>query len=204
MPRQPLIDIIAIGRLYEMIREIPGDIYELGVLQGRHLAQFATLRGAFEPLNMHRRIVGFDTFEGFASIDNLDIDNRADATKFRLPSSHLDHMRAVLAIHSRGQESVELVQGDVCESVVRYLETAPGRIIAFAYFDLDLFCPTKSVLEAIVSRLTRGSLLAFDELNHWQWPGETVALRETLGLDSLELKYVVPGASNVTYARWEK
>jgi hypothetical protein len=37
-------------------------------------------------------------------------------------------------------------------------------------------------LELIHDYVTRGTVLAFDELNHSAFPGETVAHRETLGL----------------------
>ena len=36
--------------------------------------------------------------------------------------------------------------------------------------------------------MTRGSVLAFDELNLRDFPGETVALKETLGLDRFHLR----------------
>lgn len=36
--------------------------------------------------------------------------------------------------------------------------------------------------------LTRGSVLGFDELNCGEFPGETVAVREVLGLDRVALR----------------
>jgi len=48
--------------------------------------------------------------------------------------------------------------------------------------------PTKDVLEKIIPRLTKGSLLIFDELNCPHFPGETAAVQEVLGLNNLTLK----------------
>ncbi len=36
-----------------------------------------------------------------------------------------------------------------------------------------MYQPTKELLEAIRPRLTKGGILAFDELAHPKWPGET-------------------------------
>jgi hypothetical protein len=53
---------------------------------------------------------------------------------------------------------------------------------------MDLYKPTRDVLETILPRLTRGSVLVFDELNCPRFPGETTALAEVLGLDNLRLR----------------
>jgi hypothetical protein len=70
----------------------------------------------------------------------------------------------------------------VTTTLPKYLRENPETIVALAYFDLDLYEPTKKCLELIQNYVTRGSVLAFDELNHPAFPGETVALREVLGL----------------------
>ena len=75
----------------------------------------------------------------------------------------------------------ELVQGDATHELPAYLDRNPQTIIALAYFDFDIYEPTKVCLEAILPYLTRGSIIAFDELNVPEFPGETVALREVLG-----------------------
>jgi hypothetical protein len=67
-----------------------------------------------------------------------------------------------------------------------------------AYFDFDLYKPTKECLEAIKPRLTKGSVVAFDELNDPDSPGETLALMEVFGLENITLKRY-PYASRVSY-----
>lgn len=57
-----------------------------------------------------------------------------------------------------------------------------------AYFDFDLYEPTKKCLEAIQPYLTKGSVIAFDELNTPEFPGETIALREVLGLSRYSIR----------------
>lgn len=52
---------------------------------------------------------------------------------------------------------------------------------------MDIYKPTKIVLQKIIPRLTRGSILVFDELNCDVFPGETRAVDEVLGLNNLKL-----------------
>jgi hypothetical protein len=37
------------------------------------MALFTTLRNIYEPYNMSRKIIGFDTFEGFPSVSPQDV-----------------------------------------------------------------------------------------------------------------------------------
>ena len=53
---------------------------------------------------------------------------------------------------------------------------------------MDVYQPTKEVLLTIKNRLFKGSVLVFDELNDKDFPGETMALLEAIGLNNLELK----------------
>jgi hypothetical protein len=57
-----------------------------------------------------------------------------------------------------------------------------------AIFDMDLYKPTKDALNAVIPRLTKGSILVFDQLNHEKFPGETQAVMEVLGLNKLKLR----------------
>lgn len=205
--RRPLVDVLAMDSLYRMSLEIPGSMMEFGVLQGRHLAILAELREIYEPHNVHREIVGFDTFAGFTGA--VDVDERdlaANPEKFALPPSFLDHLREVLGARSGdglGKSPVQLIRGDVSKTVKEFLDVNEHTVVALAYFDLDLYVPTRDVITAIQPYLTKGSILAFDEVSHRGWPGETAALRESLGLDRGAVRFVLPGRAKTTYMRWE-
>lgn len=205
--RRPLGDILAMDELYRMAMNIPGAMMEFGVLQGRHLAILAELREIYEPHNVHREIVGFDTFTGFTGavdVDKRDLSEIPD--KFALPPSFPEHLRAVLDARTSdgsGKSPVRLVGGDASKTVREFLNANEHTIIALAYFDIDLYVPTRDVIAAIRKYLTRGSILAFDELAHKGWPGETAALRDVLGLDCGAVQFVLPGRAKTTYLRWE-
>lgn len=208
--RHQLSDLLSMAELYRMILDLPGAIMEFGVLHGRHLATLTALRGMYEHYDTTRRIVGFDTFTGFPDPAEVDrVSPSAVAGRFATPPDYPDHLRAVLAAHEAGEPSGHVrrtlvVAGDVRDTLPKYLADHPETVIALAYFDLDLYEPTRSALAAIQPYLTRGSVVAFDELGYARWPGETLALREVLGLGGATLrKLATPRDPPVVYLRWE-
>jgi hypothetical protein len=204
---RPLADLLSLDALYRMVLDIPGSIMEFGVHRGRHTALLTALRGVYEPYNPHRRIIGFDTFDGFPDVSEIDqIGSSAHPGKFALPKDYPAYLREILDAHESGEhlghiKRTLLVQGDIRETLPSYLKENPQAIIALAYFDLDLYEPTLATLQTIRPYLTRGSIIAFDELNHAKWPGETVALREAWGLDDARLQ-LLPGRATPTFLRW--
>lgn len=48
--------------------------------------------------------------------------------------------------------------------------------------------PTKECLKAIIPHLTKGGIIGFDELNYNKFPGETIALKEVLGLSRYKIR----------------
>lgn len=207
--RHQLSDLLSMDELYRMVRRVPGVIMEFGVLHGRHLATLTALRGMYEHYDTPRRIIGFDTFTGFPDVAEVDrVSPNAVPGRFATPPDYPDHLREVLDAHEAADPSGHIrrtfvVPGDVRETVPRYLAEHPETVIALAYFDLDLYEPTRQVLEAIRPYLTRGSVLAFDEIGYARWPGETVALREAMGLGSSGLRKLdTPRDPPVVYLRW--
>ena len=83
---------------------------------------------------------------------------------------------------------VEIVKGDIAQTVPKFLETHPHLVVSLLFIDCDLYDPTLVALKNFVPRMPRGSLLVFDELDNPIWPGETRAVLDQLGLGSLRLQ----------------
>jgi hypothetical protein len=186
--------VLYLDELYRHIIPLPGVIMEFGTWWGANLALFESLRAIHEPYNFRRRIVGFDTFEGYESITDVDgSDELVRQGAYSVSSEYLPHLEEVLDCHRR--ENVmghlprfDLVAGDASETIGPWLDSHPETIVSLAYFDMQLYEPTKVCLEALKPYLTRGSVLALDEVNAPEFPGETVAFREVFGLDRFELR----------------
>jgi hypothetical protein len=182
--------ILYINELYEAITTLPGIVVEFGVWWGANLALFESFRSVYEPYNWTRKVVGFDTFQGYPAVSAKDGSSPyASVGGYTVTENYEEYLRRTLDAHEADNmmshiKKYELVKGDVTKTVDQYLEENPQTIIALAYFDLALYEPTKKCLKAIKPYLVRGSVLAMDELNSKEFPGETVALREVLGLDT--------------------
>jgi hypothetical protein len=191
--RQSLSRILFLHELYKKIIDVNGVIMEFGVRWGQNLALFESLRGMYEPYNYTRKIIGFDTFEGFPSIHEKD-GNKKHIAKgaYSVVNDYQDYLEDLLNYHESEspishKKKYELVKGDASENILTYLKDNPQTIISFAYFDFDIYEPTKKCLEAILPHLTKGSIVAFDELNDPNFPGETIAFQEVLGISNYKI-----------------
>jgi hypothetical protein len=182
--------LLFLDELYRQIVSIPGDVVEFGTWWGQSLVTFLNLRAVHEPYAA-RKVIGFDTFTGYPEPGMQD--RRSDTIKpggYTVSRGYDRYLAELLEYHE--QENVlahlrkfELVRGDVVKTAPQYFAERPEAIVALAFFDMALYEPTKAALEAIKDRLVKGSVLAFDELNDPEYPGETQAVREVLGLQSL-------------------
>jgi hypothetical protein len=190
--------------IYQQIVELPGVVMEFGTRWGQNIATFAALRGIYEPFHRHRKIIAFDTFAGFPHTAGEDGEGDImRAGGYSVTDGYKGYLEKILEFHEAENplshiRKFELVEGDVCETLPQYLEKHTETIVALAYFDLDLYAPTKKCLELLKPRLTQGSILGFDELNEEATPGETVAVMEALGLGNVALRRL-PYTSRTSY-----
>jgi len=191
LTRQTYSRILYYHDLYTKVLDVPGVICEFGVQWGTTLAQMIAMRGMYEPFNHSRKVIGFDTFEGFTSVDDKDGEFSAIGD-YSVTEGYETLLEEILSIHELNSpishiKKFELVRGDASQTFPIWLEENPHAIVSMAIFDMDVYLPTKNVLEALLPRLTKGSLLVFDELNSEVFPGETRALDEILGLNNIRL-----------------
>ena len=191
--RQDLTNILFKNELYQKVLDVNGVVMEFGVRWGQNLALFESFRGIYEPYNYRRKIIGFDTFEGFPSIHEKDGDSSiASVGAYSVTKDYENYLEAVLQCHEKESpishiRKYELVKGDAIIQLENYLKNNPQTIISLAYFDFDIYEPTKKCLELIMDYVTKGTVIGFDELNHPDFPGETVALREVLGFNKYRI-----------------
>lgn len=186
--------ILFFYEIYKKIVHTHGIIVEFGVRWGQTLSIMSALRGIFEPFNRHRKIVGFDTFEGFKGMSKED-GNRCQCKdgSFSLTPGYEDYLDKLLLTQEKLNpmshlKKYELVKGDAVITIPQYLKNHPETIISLAIFDFDIYAPTKAALDAIKPHLCKGSILVFDELCDDILPGETIALKETLGLNNVRIQ----------------
>ncbi len=200
--------VLFFHEIYRRVVGTHGMVAEFGVRWGQTLSLLSALRGIYEPFNRHRKIVGFDTFEGFRGLGKEDgeLCKCADGSYSVAPG-----YEAVLGEVMALQEALnpishlrkfELVKGDAVKTVPDYFSRHPESLVSLAIFDFDIYKPTRAALEAVRPHLFRGSILVFDELCDDIFPGETVALKETLGVSSLRIQRL-PTCARVSFVEIE-
>ncbi len=203
--RQALAKFLARYEIFKKVLSVNGSVVECGVLHGAGLLTFAKLSSIFEPANHVRKIIGFDTFAGFPSVNAKDVTAGTSSHLARggLTGSPLEDVRRAVQLYDANRPlahipKVELVQGDLCRTAPDYLKANPHLVVSLLYLDVDLYEPTRAALEVFVPRMPRGAVIAFDELNARMFPGETLAVDEVLGLKNLRVERF-PFDSYVSY-----
>lgn len=70
----------------------------------------------------------------------------------------------------------ELIEGDITSSVPEYISKHPELKIALLHIDVDVYQPSKIILELLYNRLVKGGLVLFDD--YGTVTGETRAIDE--------------------------
>lgn len=169
--------------LMKLIKDIPGAVIELGVCSGNGLMSLIHSHNIIQPTYKHREFYGFDTFEGFPDVHKNDIAD-VEWKKGDFANDCLDKLKDVIDIHNKFYyvpTNVELIKGDVNQTVPTFLDNNKHVLVSLLYFDLDIYEPTKTALKYFLPRMAKGSIVAFDELNYKSFPGETIACLEELG-----------------------
>jgi Macrocin-O-methyltransferase (TylF) len=195
--RQDLARFLVRYEIFKLNLEIHGSIVECGVFAGGGLMTWSQCSSILEPYNHTRRVIGFDTFSGFPHMREQDThagtSNHLRVGAFQTGERIVDDLSHLAELHDRNRPlghipKVELIQGDACETIPLYVEKNPHLLISLLYLDFDLYEPTKIALQCLLPRVVRGGIVAFDELNSREFPGETSALLEVVADSTTPLR----------------
>ena len=192
--RQQLKRFLALYEIYKRILPVKGSIVECGVFRGFGVMSWAKLSAILEPENLTRRVYGFDTFAGFPAVSESHDQSRFQTTECgQLAADSYDELQQLIEEYDRDRflghmKKVQLVRGDLVETIPEFLEENKHLLVSLLFLDVDLYEPTKVAIEHFLPRMPKGAVLAFDELDNPIWPGETLALLDTLGCGRVRLE----------------
>jgi hypothetical protein len=191
--RNHLKRFLAMYEVFKHAIPVKGSIIECGVYKGFGIMAWAKLSTMLEPENLTRRVYGFDTFEGFPSLQERDLSPSTTAKPGDLESDAYEELLQLIAEYDKDRflghiPKVELIRGDMVKTIPEFLATRPHLLVSLLFIDCDLFEPTKAALENFLPRMAKGAVLAFDDLDNPLWPGETLAALEAVGLGGLRLR----------------
>lgn len=182
--RQNLTRFLALYEIFKMTEAVKGSIIECGVNHGFGIMSWAKFSAILEPVNLTRRIYGFDTFEGFPGVSEKDRSASSQhVKKGDLAADVYEELQQLVEVYDSTRfighvNKVNLVRGDATKTIPQFVEDNPHLLISLLFLDFDLYEPTRVALEHFLPRMPKGAVLAFDELDNPLWPGETLAMLE--------------------------
>jgi hypothetical protein len=182
-----LARIFAIRELYEKIVMKPGIIVDLGTWRGQTAVVCENLRAIFEPLHFNRRIVCFDTFQGYLGFSEVDKATQlhSDGT-YGVEAEYGKYLSELLVLHEKNNAmghnhgKHKVVQGDCRVTLPQYLNEHENEMVALAFFDLNSYEPTDASFQHIYERLIPGGVVGFWQLTRDVIPAEGKVYNKTI------------------------
>jgi len=170
--------ILTQWQLFRMVSDVAGAIVECGVFKGASLARFAAFRQLVgNPFS--KKIIGFDTFGRYP--DTSFQPDKPFRERFVQAAGEqsisVDQLMKVLE-HKKCEQNVELVVGDICETVPKYVEQNTNLKVSLLNLDTDIYEPAVTILEHLYPRIVKGGILIIDD--YGTFPGETKAVDDYL------------------------
>jgi len=170
--------------LFKMSLQAAGDIVECGVFRGASFCRFSVMRELFAP---ERKLVGFDIFGKFP--DTAFAGDQKLREKFireaGAESATIEQLQEIL--ENKGvTKNVELVKGDICQTVPEYVKQNPEQEISLLHLDTDIYEPAVVILENFWPKLSKNGVLVIDD--YQVFPGETKAVDDFFKGKNVEIK----------------
>ena len=166
----------------KMIQDVPGAIVECGVFKGTSFARFAIFRELFGNYTS-KKLVAFDVFSDDFPDSEFEEDKkiREDWINTAGGSSiSTDQLSSVL--DKNDIKNYQLIEGDVLETIPRYVNENKGLKISLLNIDIDFVEPTYCALENLFPLVMPGGIILLD--NYAGESPEGIALHgDTKGVD---------------------
>ena len=192
--KQNLTRFLVLYEIFKKVLDVKGSVIECGVNQGFGLMSWAKFSSILEPVNLTRRIYGFDSFSGFPSVSQKDLSAKSKhVKKGDLLADTYKELNDLIKIYDSTRylghvDKVSMVKGDATITIPKFIKNNPHLVVSLLYLDFDLYEPTKVALDNFYPLMPKGSIIAFDELDNPLWPGETQAMLELFSEKKLAIK----------------
>ncbi len=191
--RQDMTKLLARYEIFKRVLHTKGSIVECGVFRGAGVMSWGLFSEILEPVDLTRRIYGFDTFAGFPNVSEKDDNSVRKPSEGDLKADVYDELQSIIKTFDSGRflghiDKVKLIKGDASKTIPAFIKQNQHLVVSLLFLDFDLYEPTKIAIENFFPRMPKGSIIAFDEIDNPIWPGETMALLDTLGINRLKIE----------------
>tara|TARA_E500000178_G_scaffold354064_1_gene421829 strand:- start:3130 stop:3885 length:756 start_codon:yes stop_codon:yes gene_type:complete len=195
MNRQDVAKLIAQKELLTKTKGTLGDIIEAGVYFGSGLMGWGLLLATLEPYNYQCKVVGFDTFEGTKGVTPHDQTNKKyNRYDGEYKGVNYEDLQKSIKLFDVDRpvnhiEKIKLVKGDCVKTSPDYVKENPECNVRILHLSMNIYKPTAKMLEVFLPRMSKGSLVVIDGLNH-ATAGCYKALKEKININKIHLKNI--------------
>ena len=186
--KRRILKLIDHYEVYKKIVKIKGDIIECGVFKGASLIRMLTFRDLIEQKSK-RKVIGFDAFGKFPQPNKNyknDNEDRSFAKKHDKDIG-LGINISVLKkyLQKKKIKNYQLIKGDVLKTLPKFKLKHKKLKIALLHLDLDVYGPTKFVLNVLYENISKNGIILLDDYSHIK--GATLAVDEFLKNKKLKI-----------------
>lgn len=149
---------------FRQTANVRGEIVEFGIFKGNSFFRWIKFRDLLEQTGS-RKVIGFDIFGDFPEAEFEGDKEKRDAFVAETnggKSISLEEINELLAAQGLNK-NVDIIKGDILVTLDDYLEKNPHLKISLLHIDVDLYEPTKHILEKLYDRVTKGGIIIFDD-----------------------------------------
>ena len=168
--------------IYKKISNVKGDIFEFGVFKGVSLIRFLTFRDIINKKTT-KHVYGFDAFGKFPAPKQNNLHKNRD-TVFAKFHDHrigegIKEKNLKKLLIKKNFNKFTLIKGNVNTSLEKFLIKKKNKLkISLLHLDLDIYSPTKLVLEKLYKYVSKKGIILLDDYKHIK--GATTAVDEFL------------------------
>jgi len=165
--------------LYKKTVSLPGAFIECGLFKGASFSLFVAIRELLEN-SYSRTLIGFDTFGRYPETQFPD-DNKFRRSFIETAGEQSISREQMIEVLTRKNHyrNVDLVEGDITETVPAYVKEHPELKISLLNLDTDIYEPAVTILEHLYPRIVNGGIVILDD--YGVFPGETKAVDDYFG-----------------------
>lgn len=173
---------LLIGKYIKKIVNLPGEIVECGVYKGSSAIRFATFREILESQNS-RKLIAFDAFGAFPPSSLAE--DKAFIKEFEdIGGVGISRKDLVKSFTAKAFKNYEFIEGDILYTVPQYAEIHKELKIALLHIDVDVYDPTRIILETLFDKIVPGGILMLDDYGTVY--GETKAMDEFFARNNIK------------------
>ena len=175
---------------FKQTSTVRGEIVEFGIFKGNSFFRWIKFRDLLEQTNS-RKVIGFDIFGDFPEAHFVDDKAKRDAFVAETNGGRSISFEEINALLDQQDlnKNVDIIKGDILVTLDEYLEKNPHLKISLLHIDVDLYEPSKYILEKLYEKVTKGGIIIFDDYGAFAGTNKAVDDFFSNGIEVKKLPY---------------